>query len=84
MDGYSSVPTTNGGLKLTWNEADGHYELRDHNEFLLAVAKSDIPRLIELLQETDQVLKPACSHAIDMFAPYCAEIACSNYRGKYI
>jgi hypothetical protein len=34
-------------MKLVWNGADGHYDLTDQDEFLMAVAEND---LIELLQ----------------------------------
>jgi hypothetical protein len=38
-------------LKLTWNEADGHYDLTDNDEFLMAIAKVDVPKLISLLEK---------------------------------
>ena len=36
-------------MTLVWNEIEGHYELRDHDEFLMAVAKSDLGHLAGLL-----------------------------------
>lgn len=41
-------------ITLVWNEADGHYELRDKDEFLMAIAKSDIGTIMDLLGATEE------------------------------
>lgn len=45
-------------MELVWNETEGHYELRDHDEFLVAVAVVDIPELIRLLRDAAREQAP--------------------------
>lgn len=61
-------------------------EAADHDDAgvrYLADGEEVSSETVSIEIEATEVAGPACDHPIDMFGPYCTELWCDNYAGRF-